>query len=59
MSDKECCCSMNMKDLAMGTPYKDLGFRKVICARCGKEFYTDIKDKTCCFECEKSMPCKK
>jgi len=54
-----CSCGLNMSDLARGTPYKDLGFRKVVCAKCSKEFYTDIKDKTHCFECEKRMPCKK
>jgi hypothetical protein len=55
MAEKqECCCGINLADLAMGTPYKDLGFRKVVCTRCGKEFLTDIKDKTMCFDCEKS-----
>lgn len=44
-----------MADLAMGTPYKDLGFRKIICVKCGKEFYSDIKDKRMCFDCEKTV----
>jgi len=45
-----------MPDLARGTPYKDLGFLKIICARCGKEFSTDVKDITYCIDCEKTMP---
>ena len=48
-----CACGLNLADLARGLPVKDLGFRKVICARCSKEFYTDIKDKMKCFDCEK------
>lgn len=54
MSEK-CMCGLNVADLAMSMPHKDLGFRKIICAKCGKEFYTDIKDKTMCFECEKTV----
>jgi hypothetical protein len=50
---EKCFCGLNMADLARGSPPKDLGFRKVVCAKCGKEFLTDIKDKTMCFECEK------
>ena len=49
----KCLCGLNMKDLVMFDEPRDLGFRKVICAKCGKEIYTDIKDKTMCFECEK------
>jgi len=52
MSDK-CTCGLNWADLVGGAPARDMGFRKVICAKCGKEIYTDIKDKTMCFECEK------
>ncbi|WP_230740436.1 hypothetical protein [Methanooceanicella nereidis] len=48
-----CSCGINFADLARGTPAKDLGFRKVRCVKCGKEFYTDIKDKMHCFDCEK------
>jgi hypothetical protein len=55
MEKEGCACGLNMKDLAMGTPYKDPGFRKIVCAKCGKVFYTDIKDKTCCFDCERSQ----
>ena len=51
--EEKCACGLNLADLARGVPTKDLGFRKVICARCGKEFYTDIKDKVKCFDCEK------
>lgn len=54
-----CSCGLNMTDLARGTPYRDLGFRKIICAGCGKEFITDKKDITICFECERKMQCKK
>jgi hypothetical protein len=43
----------DMSDLAMGTLYKDLGFSKVKCAKCGKEFLTDTKGKTMRFDCEK------
>jgi hypothetical protein len=50
---EKCYCGLNMSDMARGMPKKDLGFRKVVCEKCGLEFYTDIKDKTCCFECEK------
>jgi hypothetical protein len=50
---EKCYCGLNLGDASRGTPYRDPGFRKVVCARCGKEFYTDIKDKTMCFECEK------
>jgi hypothetical protein len=46
-------CTLNYADLARGLPNKDLGFRKVVCAGCGREFYTDIRDKTKCFECDK------
>jgi hypothetical protein len=53
MAKEGCSCGINMSDLAMGTPYKDLGFRKVVCAKCGKVFFTDIKGKTMCFDCEK------
>ena len=49
----KCLCGLNMKDLEMSEPKRDLGFRKFICAMCGRELYTDIKDKTMCFECEK------
>ena len=55
----ECCCGLNLSDLVRGTPYKDLGFHKIICAKCGKEFITDKKDITDCFECERRMQCKK
>lgn len=48
-----------MTDLAMGTPYRDLGFHKIICAKCGKEFITDKKDITDCFECERKIQSKK
>jgi hypothetical protein len=51
---EKCFCGLNPADIARGEPYKDPGFRKVKCAKCGLEFLTDIKDKTCCFECEKS-----
>ncbi len=51
---EKCYCGLNLGDASRGTPYRDLGFRKVICAKCGKEFYTDIKDKVMCFECEKT-----
>lgn len=54
MSDK-CYCGLNTADLAMSMEPRDYGFRKVICAGCGHEFYTDIKDKTMCFECEKTV----
>ncbi len=54
-----CTCGINWGDLARANPPKDLGFKKLICPGCGKEFYTDIKDKTYCFDCEKKMPCKK
>jgi hypothetical protein len=53
MAREGCGCGINMRDLAMGMPSRDLGFKKVVCAKCGKEFYTDIKDKTMCFDCEK------
>jgi len=48
-----CACGLNLTDLGRGTLSGDRGFRKVICAGCGKEFYTDITGKTCCFDCEK------
>ncbi|BAI61125.1 hypothetical protein MCP_1053 [Methanocella paludicola SANAE] len=51
---EKCFCGLNPADIARGEPYKDPGFRKVKCAKCGLELLTDIKDKTCCFECEKS-----
>lgn len=54
-----CSCGLNMTDLARGTPYRDLGFRKIVCAKCGKEFITDKKDITDCFECERRMQSKK
>jgi hypothetical protein len=50
---EKCYCGLNLGDASRGTPYRDPGFRKVICGKCGKEIYTDIKDKTLCFECEK------
>ncbi len=50
---EKCACGINVADLARSTPSRDLGFRKVVCAKCGKEFLTDIKGKTCCFDCEK------
>ncbi len=49
---EKCYCGLNMSDLARASEPRDYGFRKVICAGCGKEFFTDIKDKTRCFECE-------
>jgi hypothetical protein len=48
----KCYCGLNMSDLARASEPRDQGFRKVIRAVYGKEFYTDIKDKTRCFECE-------
>lgn len=51
--EEKCVCGLNLSDLSRGTPYRDLGFRKIKCAKCGKEFLTDIEGKTCCFECEK------
>ena len=53
MAKEGCGCGINMRDLAMGAPHKDLGFRKVVCVKCDKVFYTVIKDKTMCFDCEK------
>ena len=53
MAKEGCGCGINFADLARSMPTKDLGFRKVICTKCGKEFYTDIKDKTECFDCAK------
>jgi hypothetical protein len=53
--EEKCACGLNLADLARGTPSRDLGFRKIICAKCGKEFYTDIKDKPMCFECERQV----
>jgi hypothetical protein len=50
---EHCYCGCNLADAARGSPTKDLGFRNVKCAKCGKEFLTDINGKTCCFECEK------
>ena len=52
----DCCgsCCIDVGQLASDPPKKDPGFRKVICAKCGKEIYTDIPGKTMCFECEKS-----
>ena len=50
---EKCYCGLNLGDLARAGTMKDLGFRKVVCERCGKEFYTDIKDKVRCFECER------
>ena len=50
----KCLCGLNMKDLEMSEPAMDLGFRKFTCEKCGRELYTDIKDKTMCFECEKT-----
>jgi hypothetical protein len=44
---------LNTADLSRDTPYRDPGFRKVVCAKCGKVFYTGIENKTCCFDCEK------
>ena len=49
-----CACGLSWADLLNSGPVKDLGFRKVVCEECGKEFYTDIKDKVKCFDCEKS-----
>ncbi|HEY3272751.1 MAG TPA: hypothetical protein VGJ92_03255 [Methanocella sp.] len=49
-----CYCGLNLSDASRGTPYRDPGFRQIICAKCGKIIYTDIKGKTRCFECEKT-----
>ena len=50
---EKCYCGLNLADASRGTPYKDPGFREVLCALCGKHFLMDIKDKTRCFDCEK------
>lgn len=50
---EKCYCGLNLGDASRGSPHKDLGFRRVVCAKCGREFYTDIKDKTTCFDCER------
>jgi hypothetical protein len=50
---EKCYCGLNLGDAARGSVYKDPDFRKVICKKCGKELYTDIPGKTCCFDCEK------
>jgi hypothetical protein len=50
---EKCYCGLNLADAARGTPYRDPGFLKIICAKCGKVIYSDIKGKTLCFECEK------
>ncbi len=55
IANEGCGCGINMRDLAMGMPSTDQGFRKVVCAKCGKIFYRDIKDKTMCFDCEKTQ----
>jgi hypothetical protein len=52
--EEKCACGLNLADMSRGSPTRDLGFRKVVCAKCGKVFYTDITGKTCCFECEKT-----
>ena len=51
--EEKCYCGLNLADASRGSPYRDPGFRKVICAKCGKVVYSDIKDKTMCFDCEK------
>ncbi|HMK47115.1 MAG TPA: hypothetical protein VK436_10860 [Methanocella sp.] len=51
---EKCACGLNWADLIKGKTQEEMGIRKVICAKCGKEIYTDIKDKTMCFECEKN-----
>jgi formylmethanofuran dehydrogenase subunit E len=51
----ECGCGIDPYFLAADPPRKGPGFRKVVCARCGKEIYTDIEGKTVCFDCEKSV----
>ncbi len=51
----ECGCGIDPRFLAADPPRKDPGFRKVICARCGKEILTDIEGKAFCFDCEKSV----
>jgi hypothetical protein len=51
--EEKCACGLNLADMARGTPCRDPGFRKVICAKCGKEFYTDINDKVMCFDRER------
>jgi hypothetical protein len=52
---EKCYCGLNLADASMGTPYRDPGFLKVVCAKCGKVIYTDIKDKKMCFECERNI----
>ncbi|WP_230741081.1 hypothetical protein [Methanooceanicella nereidis] len=49
---EKCFCGLDLSDFMRASPNKDLGFRKIVCAKCGKEFYTDIKEKTYCFDCE-------
>jgi len=44
------CGDCPMKKLCLGG-WAD--FRNVVCASCGKEFLTDIPDKTMCFDCER------
>lgn len=52
--EEKCACGLNLADMARGTPSRNLGFRKVVCAKCAKVFYTDIQGKTMCFDCERS-----
>jgi formylmethanofuran dehydrogenase subunit E len=47
-------CGIDIRQLAEDPPKKGPDFRKVICAKCGREIWTDIPGKTMCFECEKS-----
>ena len=55
---EKCYCGLSLGDAARGTPYRDPGFRKVICGKCSKEIYTDIEGKTLCFDCERSEASK-
>ncbi len=54
MEEKCACGGLSTADMARAGKTPDYhGFRKVTCARCGREFYTDVNGQTMCIECEK------
>jgi len=48
---KGCACTQGLRDLLHNSASRENTLRRVICAECGKIFWTNSSQE-CCFDCE-------
>ena len=53
-SDKPCACLQNFADMMRAAVPKNDPLKKIICAGCGKTFWTN-SEREYCFDCEEKM----